>query len=457
VIDAAVLWQIWQRLPGVRRVRLQPEQYQQAAQKLRGGFSRQARQALTAAQVSALFTMALRDPASGPEHYSAAVSLIQELRDTRLGRLQLAAFRMLELERRASPTEQWWPEIRPFVEGIERGPFNHYLADLVPAQAQIFKELGWGEGAALIEAQQMFEAVHSPLLQFLTERLYRIGDLATAEDARICRHLADRVLRDWILEPGPLTLRLLAADLLARRLEQANGSEDANASAELSRRLRQWRAARLSELAAHPVPVAPLGVQRSPDWCPQRYETLVRQAMLTLCLLGATAATGAVGATMLILLRRMQTQDGRFARTVVATALWVALVLAGAVCPALLPTEQAAEEIGRLGTLGLGWPRPPLAAATATLALLLAPAAWPLHRRLAAAQRFARLCPPALWSWVVLALGLGWSARATLSALVAYDRCVAAAVTQAGLPDELRDMLRAWNFQARETDDEDHY
>jgi hypothetical protein len=456
-IDVAVLWQIWQHLPGVLRARLQPGHYQQAAQKLRDRFSRPARQALAAAQVSSRFTAALRDPASAPEQRSVASSLVSELRDTRLGRLQLAAFRMLELERQASPTEQWWPEIRPFVDGIERGPFNHYLADLVPAQAQIFRELGWDEGAALVEAQQMFEAVHSPLLQFVTGRLYRIADLTTAEESRICRHIADRVLRDWILEPGPLALRLLAADLLARRLEQAGGSEGPSASAELSRRLRQWRAACLSELAAHPVPVPPLGVQRSPDWCPRAYQNLVRQAMLTLCLMGAVAAAAAVGGTMLFLSRRAPTQDGRFARTAIATALWGALVVAAAAWPAFLPAQQTAEEIGRLSTPGLGWPRPPLAAAAATVALLVAPVTWPLHRRLPAGRRLTRLRAAAAWSCIMLALGLGWSARATLSALLAYDRCVAAAVTQTRLPDELCDLLRTWNFQARETNDEDHH
>jgi hypothetical protein len=300
-------WRLWSNLPGVRLARLTRADYQRAQREAEAGMSRQARQGLIAANVSHLFTSVLQNPEVYPATFDTLQRMLSELPDTQLGRLQLAAFLMLEMERAAVPVGQWWPRLAPVLSGLEQAQFSHFLAPLEDNRTDIYHSLGLSAGAARAQAEEIMGQPHGPLLQYLAPRLARLAQSRAAYNDGsdvLCRRLLFKLLRQWTLDDGPPGVRLLAADLLAQAITAGDVPIlDPVAGAKVAVQLRQWREAYRSAAAAHPPLPYPLAVGQVPDLYPELSSQFATTLPFRMWMLGAMLAAVLVGAVALTIAR----------------------------------------------------------------------------------------------------------------------------------------------------------
>ncbi len=188
-----------------------------------------------------------------------------ELRDPELAGPQWAALTMLRLRSEGVPLADWWPEVRMYLEGPGPASYEHFLPELLDADCAIYTTLGMGPGTACRTSLSGIGGAHGPFLQYfvagarlLADDRRRAGD---EQAAAACERTVRRLLRTWVLLPGPTELRLLAAALLADTVEP-HGSTSAPATQSegaaqpaLAAKLRAWRAAYRQRVAA--LPAAP--------------------------------------------------------------------------------------------------------------------------------------------------------------------------------------------------------
>ena len=410
---------------------------------MRARMSPEAHEGLVSANLSSLFTLAVHEPEVRSANRDTVQQMIGLLQHTQIGRLQLTAFLMLDLERAGTPPEQWWATLEPLLAGLEQTTFSHYLHELIEHRTRIFesKPIGLGPGSARAYAEQTLGHPHGPFLQFFVDRLRRVAQARRTEDdgsAEICRRITRRLLRQWVLDPGPVGLRLLAADLLADNLEALGTTTPMN-HGELARRLRAWRAAYRNQAANRPMPIPPLSLRWSPEPCPEEYQGALRSLSLLVWTAAATLAAALLTVVCLPLgfsaaLRlplRWWHLAGVLATGLVILGAWLAW--------SVLWPRDVADDLHRFASDGLAWPRQPFAAGAVTLALLglwALPAAGSTGLRRA---RLARLALVAAFTWFVLSLALiGVRAYASVN-LAEYELSTAPAL----LPDEYAAMAGA--------------
>ena len=380
--------------------------------------------------------------------------MIGWLRRTQLGRLQLAALVMLNLERAGAPPEQWWPAVEPLLRGLERAEFPHFLPAVATYYATVFETLALSPGTARLQACRTVGHPHGPFLQLLTARLERIASAraeAGDDSAKLCRLTARRLLRQWVLDPGPIELRLLAADLLSAELAAASAPLGAS---ELAEQLQRWRQACHAQVAAGggAVGVGLLG----PHPPPQAYAAqnavvsgLSRISWIAAC---GCAAAGLALALSPVCLRARRTA-GREGWLPWGLGLGLSLVAWGAY---YLWTEllngDPADVVRRLDSAEAGWPAQPLLAAGLTLTLLILVAVAGPTAAIRGSSRRVFAWVVAVASWLVLTLVLLAYTQVELVSLGRYDReCLAALeqqVSAAGPVPEGRvvhEALREWN------------
>jgi hypothetical protein len=398
-------WQLWSNLPGVRLARLTRADYQRAQREAEASLSREARQGLIAANVSHLFTSVLQNPDVYPATLETLQRMLSELQDTQLGRLQLAAFLMLEMERAAVPVEQWWPRLEPALSGLDQAQFPHFLAPLEDNQTEMYRSLGLSAGAARAQAEEIMGQPHGPLLQHLAPRLARLAQSRAAYNDGsdlLCRRLLFKLLRQWTLDDGPPGVRLLAADLLAQAMTAGNlTGPDLATSAQLAAQLREWRAAYRTAAAAHPPEPYPIAVGQVPYMRPGLRQRFVIYLPSTMRSFGAALGAALVSAVALILAR------GAFLRVPKRHLNWQLIVgttIAIAVVPAALPHALTADDLRRLAPGVAGVPRATLAAFCLSVVLLSLAA---LPRPRAGSPRRARaglVAVVAVWTSMFLSL-----------------------------------------------------
>jgi hypothetical protein len=212
-----------------------------------------------------------------------------------LGRLHQAAARIAALEQAGSGVEAWWPAVRPMLQGLEAAPLNHHYAAIEPLLARAYESTGLSPAAAQNLATLHLVPTHGAFLQAFASQMTRIAQHLKPSDAaasKLSEVLTLRLLRDWTLEPGPIGLRLLAADLLAERLDA-----DA-ASAELARSLRAWTDSvrRGQRAAAADWLSAAEGVTVDPD----ANRAARRNLVVSSALVGANLLLAAIGLVIVV-------------------------------------------------------------------------------------------------------------------------------------------------------------
>lgn len=453
---------IWIRLPGVRLQRLDGETYQQALQVARGRMSVEAREGLIAANLSSLFTAVQREPDTLPANRNLIQQMVARLRHTQIGRVQMAAFIMLELEHTGTPLEQWWPTLQPLLRGLERAGFAHFLPELIEHRTGVFEALGFGPGSARLAAEQNIGHPHGPLLQFLTDRLDKIAltRRAVADgSAETCQLLTWRLLQQWTLDPGPAGLRLLAADLLAESLTRSHTNTTPATSNQLAQELQEWReryhsCADLSlVIGRNTIPL--LSPHLGPNPTPLKYRDLFEIASWLLWSVSATCAAALVtlvclpwcsSATLIMPYRYMETT----LRCLITVTGILSLYF---IWSSLMP-EHLATDLRRLSSEELGWPRQPLVAAAAMLVMIALEAAGRMDPAAPRRARLGRVTYSAARIWLILSmttllLGLHTSRvrhsyETALRTALDNDEAQAVANITLMASDQL-DGLRAWD------------
>ncbi|MCK4343420.1 MAG: hypothetical protein KAY37_17035 [Phycisphaerae bacterium] len=291
---------LWLDLPVPSLKRIDWDAVRQARETTTGD----AREGRILAIISNHFTTALHHPDRLHELLADARGGIRLLRRSQLGRLQVSALTLLHLERAGVPAEEWWLRLRLYLEGLDNASFAHFLPALLAADAAIYADQGLGPGTARGVALVNSGAAHGPFLQYFVARLRQLaaqrrqaGDHETAD---LCEQIVHRLLRQWILDPGPAGPRLLAAELLADSLEAQATPSASTSEATLARKLRRWRAAYTANAADIPLAPSVLRVVDAPTpvaavgWSLARWIALAIWTATALIPVGLIAvATGA--------------------------------------------------------------------------------------------------------------------------------------------------------------------
>jgi len=321
-----------------------------------------------------------------------------------LGRLYLAAARMRQLEQAGTPTEQWWAALRFYLEGLERGDFDHKQRFLVERWASAYQGVGVDAGTAYGLAIDAVGHPHGPFLEYFLPRLAQLiderdaaGDSAAAD---LCRRLRLRLLRQWVLTPGAVGLRLQAAERLAEVVEQEAVARD----------LRAWRANYLGELKKRPVTV--LEPHNKPAPAPSAHAHLLQRAAL-ISWLAAAGAAAAVVSLLLFWAWRAQA-DAASRSTVFLAGAAAAVIICGGMLWLHFFPEAVREDFRRDFSSLINWPRRLFLASGITLLAVVA--AGLLHRseRSVKSSLAARTGAIATGAWCVLALATlagAWTGR----------------------------------------------
>jgi hypothetical protein len=194
------------------------------------------------------FTAAMHDDAAMTTLRGQLAGYSSATGGAALGRLIQAAVVLRELERGRAPPETWWLAVEPYLEGLDRADFAHGAAAYRRALAEGYVRAGRPAYVAWDLANaQVGNAFHAPLV-FLVTRLEVLAAArqaaGDAAGAQLCTRIVRRVLRQFVLEPGPIGTRLAAADLLADEL-------DGSAAGRARAALRSTKAA--SQAASQPT------------------------------------------------------------------------------------------------------------------------------------------------------------------------------------------------------------
>lgn len=399
-IAAAQFRALWRQLPGPAVANLDRDALRDA----RGRYAARAREGLILLINSDAFTAALHEPSRLDEIIATTRQTATMVPHSHLPRLQIAALALARLERDQVPIEQWWLRMEGYLSGLDDAPLDHLTHDLLEAETETYRRLGLRAGTARRMALGGSGYAHGPLLQFIVARLDQLA--LHAEDADIaarCTRLADRLLRDWLLEPGPPELKLLAADLLAARVAEEQPA--------LAQRCRAVRAA--YHAGAAPLPALPMLLRVTENATPAARDGLrvAHSLGTTIVLLGAAVCLAVVAllGSPLWIARGAPTT---FAEYALAAAPGCLLVLAAVLTP-VVASGPLLEDLRREGHEGLGGPRLALVASVATLAVLVA--ATLLARRTPHARVGHRAARLAGASWLIVSLALlpvVWQTRA---------------------------------------------
>lgn len=370
-------WRLYQEVPAVALGRVD----WRAIERRRASFAGEAGEGRILAILSNHVTRAYQRPTELPDLLRDAQAGAAQIRSTALPRLQMAALVLLAAQRDQVPPDEQWARVKPYLEGLQTASLAHQLLALQVADIGVLQKAGLQDGVAARVAELHFSDVHGPLLQSFVAELARFEVSRTAAGdaagAALTRQVADRWLRDWILEPGPAGLRLLAADLLAQRLEQRGIQPD------LVAKCRAWRTAYRTAAKAAPAPPGLFNVGEAP--LPStRLVTEPRNFVCTMWLAGALAA--ALVLALLGGLFWIGTRESALSpRSATVTVIVAVVVVVGSLIviawqPDLIYTEcQRWTRIMGESAGQLGWPRLPVVAAA--LVTLVGPALVTLVRR----------------------------------------------------------------------------
>ncbi len=455
-IGGTLLWKVWGALPEQQMLRIGWEAREQALRTARPTLAGPAREGLVLSAMSSNFVRTLHEPNEIAAVLQASYADAVTLRQTQVGRLLLGALVLRRMEADGTPVEQRWPNLEPYLAGLEHQSFDHFLPEAVDALGNVLARLGLSPGTARQDALNLVAYEHGPFLQYLIPHLQHLAAQTRAAGneaaADTCEHLARRLLRDWVVAPGPTGLRLLAADLLAGMLvAPANTVAAPNppgdpATTEIAQLCRAWREAFRTRAVTLPLPPMPLRLNDEPVAAPASAQ-LQEHFVLAWWLAAGSAGVAvlAIAAYVLSLTTTNLVKPG-WGKIVLAVAPAVGFLIAGwitcRVAPGLVHDELLRGSTAHLRT------RLPLVApvVAGTLAVV------------GAALLARTVRPGARWRpSLAFVTGLTWLALATLlvpAALAAerdrraYDAALAAPLEEQTRaiadPSALLAALQAW-------------
>ncbi len=286
---------VWRRLPRAQITRVTESQVTARLEMMRGKAPPIVRDAAVLASCARRFEESLVDPARAPIPTERELAELASVRSTFLPRIYRAAMLMLELERGGVAPDEWWSRLSPYITGIEGASLAHHSRAYIDYWEGLYASLGVSPATAREAGRYRFVGFpHNALLQYTAARLERVEDACRNSGdtgaARSCRRTRLRLLRQWVLEPAPPGLRLLAADLLADTLERDGAVDAASESARLAGDLRAWRAAYRE--AAQGRADDYLGWEAQPVLCPDEYARVLIWLKLCTWLTGVSLGVG---------------------------------------------------------------------------------------------------------------------------------------------------------------------
>jgi hypothetical protein len=405
----------WLRLPPVRNVPAfhdlflngELDELEAAFDRINRSISAEAREAFALRLASNTLTGALTGRVEASQLEPTIGQAVGKLTKSQLGRLQQAAARMWLLEQAGEPVEQWWPALRVFLEGMERANLAHYEQALTLHWARAYEAAGRGPGTAYLLAEDLVGQPHGPLLEFSVARLRRvIEDRAQAGDvaaANTCRELLYHWLRQWVLEPGPAGLRLLAANLLASMLANDPVTASSAPMQALTESLRSWRQAYREAVKCRPVGI--MAPYPGSLLAPAADERLFVRFALSIWLAAATLVGGITALALVwTWLGHGRSSAGR-RPTMSAVIAGLVVVVAGLAWLWLRPDSVREDLRGDFSRLTYWW-RFPFVGAGLTLLLLLGAGILRRSPPGGKSRYVARLGSVAARTWLVLAVAL---------------------------------------------------
>lgn len=301
------------------------------------------------------------------------------VRSSALVRAHLALVREWSGERSGSSARERAAAVRSILSGVQPAALTHKLDPAIAAFAAAYGEARLGAATARALAEQTVGHQHEMFAQLLSARLRTLADACAAagdaDGARSVRAALASVLRAFVLEPGPASLRMCAAALLADAVDSENASRSAPADAaalSISHELRSWRQQYRERIRSLPASV--LAIRSEPVLCRGEYDRAVRS--LVACTWIASAVCTSLIACVLAGWCWL-TGPGRWnsaPRAAIVGALAAATLCIGSAVLAALPLDSLAEELRRDFSSPRYWWRHPLASAAMTLlALAIAP------------------------------------------------------------------------------------
>ncbi|MEP0846914.1 MAG: hypothetical protein HRF50_08850 [Phycisphaerae bacterium] len=320
------------------------------------------------------------------------------VRSSALVRAHLALAREWSGERSGSSARERATSVRFILSGMQLAALAHKLEAAITAFAAAYGEARLGAATARALAEQTVGHQHEMFAQLLSARFRALAEACEAEGdadgARSVRAALARILRAFVLEPGPASLRLCAAALLADTIASDGSTQSAPAGAALTdaaplsiaQDLRSWRQQYLDRIRTLPISV--LAIRSEPVLCLDEYERAVRSVVR------CTWIASALGVSLLVTVLAgwcWLTDRGRWngaPRAALVALLATVVLCAGSMILAALPLDSLAEELRRDFSSPRYWWRHPFVAAALTLLML---AVAPLVRRRAADARPSRL------------------------------------------------------------------
>jgi hypothetical protein len=442
---------VWTDLPLPKLERVDANAVVQAFRAARTASSGEVRNGNLAAIISSHFTTALEKPDRWNELFEDARAGYRLMTGTQVSRLQLAALTMLRLQRDNVPIAGWWPTLEPYLTGLENASFGHFLPELLAANAAVYVQLGLAPGSARRSAQNVIGYPHGPFLEYFAEQMERVartrqeaGDAATAAT---CRRLVQRLLRQWVLDPAPSAVRLLAAQLLIGSLEAGQTATAPAAPGDVVRGLREWRTAYTSKAAQRPTALPLLSTSYAPVADPAVHDRLASAVAAVLAIFPALLAAAVVAVLVATpWVRHPSGGTALRAATLCGVGLYLVLIAAGWTYLRAAP-ESVQDDLRRLTAQDLGWPHYPFLSAGATLVVLAAVCAWPARGR----SRWVRTAACATTMCILMAVELAATCLYARAATAQYEVRTAALLDGGEFDaiagpqaDRQLDPLRAW-------------
>lgn len=310
--------------------------------------------------------------------------LAARLRGSALVRAHLALTREWSGEQSGLSARERAAAVASMLTGAQPAALAHKLDPAIAAFAAAYGEARLGAATARALAEQTVGHQHEMFAQLLSARLRSLADACAADGgadaARSLRAALARTLRAFVLEPGPASLRLCSAALLADAIESDDAAQSAPAGAaqmnsaplSIAHDLRSWRQRYRDRIRTLPVSV--LAIRSEPVLCPGEYDRAVR-AIVACTWFASALCTSLLGCVLVGWC--WLTGRGRLIR--VARAALVGLLATAALCVgsavfAALPLDWLAEELRRdFASPRYWWRHPFVAAAMTLLALAIAP------------------------------------------------------------------------------------
>lgn len=220
-------------------------------------------------------------------------------------RLQLLAWDLQALRLGDMPLADRAERITPFIKRLPKSIDSHHMTLLIDRVAEAYQTINLPAGMARLLATEYVGTINQAFLQiFARDAVEMINALRESdpEAASILAHRTGALFTKWLCDPGPPTLRILCADLLARNADvlyadALTPDEISNLRTELAAVRSVYHADQLQRtLTAYPLIATHSGLDPAPRAMRRAARTLVHAT----CSFVVTALWTIIGAILCV-------------------------------------------------------------------------------------------------------------------------------------------------------------